>query len=298
MKINLGIIGLSSGNGHPYSWSAICNGYEALHMKSCPFPVIYEYLSQQSYPSDFIPNVQVSHIWTQDPDISKKVSESAKIPNIVDKLEDLIGKVDGVLLARDDAEKHFEQAEPFIRAGLPIYIDKPIATSVKDLNKLFEIRKFDNQIFTCSALAYANELILSPAELEELGEIKYVDALCCSTWDKYAVHVIEPVIKNLPNLGNVLASNRQEFNSIQKLNVSWSSGVVTDFTCYGKELAGPIEIRFIGTKSYKTLTFQDTFFAFKSALEEFVAVVRDRSYIPNKDEFVSKVVHVIELGLK
>jgi hypothetical protein len=28
-KIKLGIIGASKGNGHPYSWSAIFNGYDA-----------------------------------------------------------------------------------------------------------------------------------------------------------------------------------------------------------------------------------------------------------------------------
>ena len=30
--INLGLIGISEGNGHPYSWSAIINGYNEAYL--------------------------------------------------------------------------------------------------------------------------------------------------------------------------------------------------------------------------------------------------------------------------
>ena len=38
--LKLGVTGLSSGNGHPYSWAAIINGYDKSEMAKCPFPVI------------------------------------------------------------------------------------------------------------------------------------------------------------------------------------------------------------------------------------------------------------------
>ena len=38
--LRLGVLGLSEGNGHPYSWSAIFNGYDPQAMASCPFPDI------------------------------------------------------------------------------------------------------------------------------------------------------------------------------------------------------------------------------------------------------------------
>src|SRR5690554_2257137 len=47
MTIRLGVIGLSDGNGHPYSWSAIVNGYDPVAMQACEFPVIPEYLGHQ-----------------------------------------------------------------------------------------------------------------------------------------------------------------------------------------------------------------------------------------------------------
>ena len=55
--------------------------------------------------------VRVTHAWTQDNEITKRLSKACLIPNIVDNLSDLIGKVDGVIIARDDYENHFEMAK-------------------------------------------------------------------------------------------------------------------------------------------------------------------------------------------
>ena len=70
MVVKLGVIGLSPGNGHPYSWSAIINGYDPVFMKDCGFPVIPEYLAKQSFPEDSISNAEVTHIWTEDLNLS------------------------------------------------------------------------------------------------------------------------------------------------------------------------------------------------------------------------------------
>ena len=53
-EIRLAMLGMIPGNGHPYSWSAIFNGYEPSAMASCPFPVIPEYLSRRTFPDDAI----------------------------------------------------------------------------------------------------------------------------------------------------------------------------------------------------------------------------------------------------
>ena len=45
-RLKIGIIGYSEGNGHPYSWSAIFNGYNRVLMESCGFTVIPRYLEK------------------------------------------------------------------------------------------------------------------------------------------------------------------------------------------------------------------------------------------------------------
>ncbi len=151
MTIKLGIIGLSDGNGHPYSWTAIFNGYVPEKMEDCGFPVIPRYLEEQKWPEASIPDAEITHIWTQDYSLSRKIAETTYIPNVVSQYADMIAQVDAVLLARDDVETHYEYAAPFLKAGLPIYIDKPIALTLDELDKIYKLEQYPGQIFTCSA---------------------------------------------------------------------------------------------------------------------------------------------------
>ena len=80
--IKLGIVGISEGNGHPYSWGAIINGYDREAMASCPFPVIPQYLGERP-DSDFgIGDARVTHIWTQDTDASGHIARASKIETV------------------------------------------------------------------------------------------------------------------------------------------------------------------------------------------------------------------------
>ena len=42
--LRFGIIGLNEGNGHPYSFSAIFNGYDESRLEECPYAAIRAYL--------------------------------------------------------------------------------------------------------------------------------------------------------------------------------------------------------------------------------------------------------------
>ena len=52
---------------------------------------------------------------------------------IVDSLDQLLSQVDGVMLQSVDGRQHLEQARPVFAAGKPIFIDKPLAASLKDV---------------------------------------------------------------------------------------------------------------------------------------------------------------------
>jgi hypothetical protein len=160
-NINIGIIGMSDGNGHPYSWSAIFNGYDKKIMEKCEFPAIPIYLKKQKFPDVQIKNAKVTHIWTQDKYLSKKIASSTLIENVVDNYQDLVGNVDAIILARDDAENHISIASFFLKKSMPIFIDKPLALSVSDAKKILSLQSYDGQIFSCSSMRYSTELKLS-----------------------------------------------------------------------------------------------------------------------------------------
>ena len=86
--VKLGIIGLSEGNGHPYSWSAIINGYDPVLMEDCGFPVIPAYLALRNFPDDSISNAQVTHVWTEDVNLSRHIAMAANIGTVVENFVD------------------------------------------------------------------------------------------------------------------------------------------------------------------------------------------------------------------
>ena len=277
-KLNLGIIGISDGNGHPYSWSAIFNGYNSKIISQSPFPIISEYLDKKKYPSEFLSDIGVvTHIWTQDPNISKHVAKSTNIQNVCIKKEDMLGFVDAILLARDDAENHFNFSEIFLKNSLPIYIDKPFALSISSAKKLWDSSKYDNQIFTCSALQFAKEFQPSNIDYQKIGKVKIVFANTPKSWNKYAVHIIEPVMKLFPNRGDIIDIKNINLNEdqIKKVKVRYKSGISAFFQTTGN-LRSPIFIRILGNLGYQDLFFNDSFYAFRESLKYFVDIVNKK----------------------
>lgn len=294
-KLKIGIIGISEGNGHPYSWSAIFNGYDPDEMNNCGFPVIPQYLSARKYPEDFLGEMGVvTHVWTQDRTVSERIAKASKISNIVEKTEDMIGAVDAVLLARDDAENHYKMAEPYLKAGIPVYIDKPFALSVKEATKMLTKQVFAEQIFTCSSLRYAKELMLNSKELSELEQVHFVEATVMNHWSTYGIHMLEPIVAQLPNRGKLLSVTPFCTNGIQQVIVKWESCLASLKTTACVPSA--LDITFYGNKSSFKKTFSDSFSCFRTTLSTFIdqAVTR-RQFIPRHETL--EIVDIIEKGI-
>ena len=101
---------------------------------------------------------------------SSRITDRSKIDEYVSKLcatgvdlvdtsEELIDRVDAVLITSNDGSVHLERASPFIRAGLPIFINKPLATTLIDATRLMELaHEAGVTVFSASALRFASDL--------------------------------------------------------------------------------------------------------------------------------------------
>jgi predicted dehydrogenase len=285
---------MSHGNGHPYSWSAIFNGYDPVAMEDCGFPVIPRYLEKQQFPRDAIAEASVTHVWAQEQKIAAHIAKAACIQIVVDRYTDMVGQVDGILLARDDAQTHYEFAAPFLEAGIPVYVDKPLALTVADAQQLIDLQRYPGQLFSCSAMRYAKEFHLSHADWAQIGRLLHIHATVPKDWDKYAVHVIEPLLLLAGKRGALERTQTWRNVDSTTLVARYSSGLDVLISTMGSSSA-PIALRVMGELGWKDLFFQDTYSAFKSALFEFVQGIihRDVRIDPN---FMLEVVHLIESG--
>jgi predicted dehydrogenase len=74
---------------------------------------------------------------------------------IVDSIDALLERVDAVLLETNDGRPHLEQALPVLRAGKPLFIDKPLAGSLTDAVAIFwAAEHFRTPVFSSSSLRY------------------------------------------------------------------------------------------------------------------------------------------------
>ena len=295
MILKVGIIGSSSGNGHPYSWSAICNNYSKEKILKCGYPTIPLYLEKEQWPESKIQDVEITHIWTQDYKNSKQIAEATFISNIVSKPRDMINRVDAILLARDDAVNHYELAEDFIKAGIPIFIDKPIALDMKSLNRLLEIEKFPGQIFSCSALIFSKTINLDNKLINKIGNIKLIKGTCPKLWQTYSIHLIDPLVKFLNLSEYPQKTFHQKFgNNGDILSVKFKNELNVLFTCLGEGLKSDIKFDIYGDNGNEIQIFNDPFYSFKSALNHFFNMVKKNKFEINHKRYKQSV-RIIEM---
>ena len=78
---------------------------------------------------------------------------------IVGSIDELLTKVDVVLLETNDGRRHLEQAIPVFKAGKTMFIDKPVAGSLSDAFAIFQAAKdFNQPVFSTSSLRYMSNM--------------------------------------------------------------------------------------------------------------------------------------------
>jgi len=266
------MLGMIPGNGHPYSWSAIINGYDRAAMARCPYAGIPQYLGAQPHESVRIPGVQVTHLWTDNPAEAPSVAQASLIPHLVARPEDVIGHVDAVLISTDDGTDHVRRARPFVEAGLPVFVDKPLASNLEELRTFIAWEKSGARILSSSGMRYAPELTPLIANLPALGELCWLSLVTIKTWDRYGIHSLEPVFRIL---GPGFLSVRLETQpGLEVAHLVHRSGVqVTLPVVYdGGAVFGTGQV--CGTKASASVRLADTYHAFRGQLVSFIDFVR------------------------
>lgn len=105
---------------------------------------------------------------------------------IVDSIGELLKKVDVVLLETNDGRRHLEQVLPVLQAGKRVFVDKPVAGSMKDAVEIYKAsEKYGVPLFSASSLRY-----IKGAEAVQNGEIGKV--LGATTWSPATIEKTHP----------------------------------------------------------------------------------------------------------
>ena len=229
----LGIVG--SDNSHAEAFSKLANldeGINGLRMEGC----------------------RVTHIYGTDPKRTEEVARNGRIPTIVTKVEDMIGAVDGIMCVWRHGGKHLADTMPFLKAGIPAFVDKPLACDVADATQLVNAAEKAKVGFTSfSTLRYAKNVVdyinslketagplmagvsSGPAELDsEYGGISF-----------YGIHAVELMnavwgygcesVKATEHNKNVVVACKFDDGALVTLNLMGNATYAFHLVAFGKD---------------------------------------------------------------
>lgn len=266
--MRIGVIGFSPGNGHPFSFSAIVNGFDTESFEKAGWPVILDYLKARG-PDDFgFDGVQVTHAWTPDAAITALLCAACRIPHAVAAPAEMMGQVDAVMILRDDPETHLPLAMPFLEAGIPVFVDKPLTL---DRAELAAFRPYleSGLLMSCAGLRFAGELDPVRSDLASFGEIRLIRGTVLNDWSKYGIHMLDAALGIVPGRP---VSVRRLPTSHDSLVVELDQGTLLAIDALG---ACPKLFSFglYGSEKVATFDLYDNFTAFRRVLAAFIGQV-------------------------
>lgn len=290
--IRLAFLGTNEGNGHIFSWSAIINGdFDKELMKECGYPVIYQYLTAQKKENLGIKGAKVTHVWTEDKSYSGKVAKTTFIDNVVDNPEDVIGRVDAVVITTDIGSKHLKLAKPFIEKDIPVFIDKPLTDNEDDLKKFEEYFRENKPVLSSSSLRYAKEIENLKIDRKE---IEFVSVIMCKDWERYGVHAVEGIYKILG--GGIESVFKIGEDKINSFHILWKNGKKAEVQMvYNSRIFGRFFI--FGEKDTIEIGTNDYFYMFKKQMETFIKFIKERKYPYSPFETI-EITKTIIAGIK
>lgn len=150
--VRIGIIGLDT--SHSIAFTKTINNPDDEAMKGYNVVAAYPYGSRS-----------IESSYSRIPQYTVEIKEMGV--EVVDSIGDLLNMVNVVLLETNDGNLHLEQAMEVFRAGKTVFIDKPVAGSLKDTIAIFKAaREYNIPVFSASSLRWArNALPIRQGEL-------------------------------------------------------------------------------------------------------------------------------------
>jgi len=191
--------------------------------------------------------------------------------------------------------KHQKRAEPFLKAGLPTFIDKPLSPDIKEAEEIVEsAKKYKTPMMSCSALRYAKETKEIRKGKVDLGDILTGSTICRGDLVFYGIHAFELLysivgrgIKSIRNIG----SKGKDIVIVQ-----YKDGRKFILTVY-EDIHYLFQMNLYGTKGYKQVIVEDSDYFYSEMLRHFLAMVETKKE-PFPPEETLEIIKVLVLGKK
>lgn len=121
--------------------------------------------------------------------------DNFKLEKRYDDLSEMAKNIDIAFIQSCNWDNHLKQAMPFIEAGVPVFIDKPLAGNLADVKEFERLDAEGKVILGTSAMRYTyeHESFFAVPE-EERGNIVHISVMVGVDEFNYAIHAVESVM--------------------------------------------------------------------------------------------------------
>ncbi|MBN1671227.1 MAG: Gfo/Idh/MocA family oxidoreductase [Kiritimatiellae bacterium] len=149
-------------------------------------------------------SARVVAVWGETKAFAKRAAERAQIPEIVDRPEDMIGKIDGVMVDHRHAKYHIPAVTPFIEAKIPAFVDKPFSYTLREGVALLELAKKKKVPVTSFSSVPEGESFKKDLmqQIRAAGKLAFISAAGPADYKSkyggisfYGIHMVDALLK-------------------------------------------------------------------------------------------------------
>lgn len=248
-----------------------------------------------------IDSARITHVWAgEHPDrLAELEGMLGPYDTTVANPEDLIGKVDSVLVVDDTGggARHAELARPFIEAGIPVFVDKPMTTVYADAVELFDLaEKHNAPLMSSSALRYPVEL--DRDAIAALGKLSTIVSVGPEEWFYYGVHAVEVTGAVVDAVGGDQPVSVHRFALPEKdvAVVEYTSGLVAIIMTL-RDAGYLFHTTVYGENGHLEFSVDDAMGFYTNEMKAFVTMVETRE-MPLRREQTLAVMAILHAGNK
>ena len=121
-----------------------------------------------TYKPPLVNDVSVVGVFSEDMAAAEKLSKKYGVP-IAASFDEFVGKLDGVMVTARHGDNHYKYLKPYLKSGIPMFIDKPITISEAEAIELkSELIKNGIRVTGGSVCKYPDK-IMKLKEIRESG---------------------------------------------------------------------------------------------------------------------------------
>ena len=148
------------------------------------------------------PGVEVKYVWGETDAFAKSAMEKGNIPNQVKDPLEMIGNIDALIVDHRHPKFHLEPAIPFIKEGIPTFIDKPFCYRAAEGKEFLQLsKKVGTPVTSYSSIAQSAATFDIKEQVAALGKISQVIRTGTADLDSqyggiffYGIHIVEPLM--------------------------------------------------------------------------------------------------------